>query len=124
MKIKIIADLNIVPYCRPMVNTKTKTLYNPEKYTAFKKQLGMIAKAQMQGRKPIKGAFKFSADFFKVSNANVLNKKFGDVDNFVKSVLDALTGICYEDDAQCVELGTIRKFKSKNPKIIITIEEV
>jgi len=123
MKIEITADLNIVPYCRPRINSMTKAVYNPEKYTAFKNQLAMIAKAQMQGKPPIKGAFKLSADFFKVSSANILNKKFGDTDNFVKSVLDALTGICYVDDAQCVELGTIRKFKSKNPKIIITIEE-
>ena len=53
-----------------------------------------------------------------------MNKNFGDLDNFIKSVMDSLNGICYEDDAQCVEFTRCRKFKSDEPKIIITIEEV
>lgn len=44
-----------------------------------------------------------------------------DVDNFNKLVLDAMTGIVYEDDSQIVEL-TIRKgYDKENPRIEVDI---
>ena len=38
--------------------------------------------------------------------------------------MDALNGICFVDDAQCVEFKRCRKFKSDQNKIVIKIEEV
>ena len=121
--IKITADLKIIPFNRPRFSRLSRAVFNSKKYSEFKTALGFIAKTQMQGQEPIKGAFKISADFYKPSAQNILNKNFGDLDNFLKSVLDSLEGICYVNDAQCVEFKTIRKFKSDKPKIIITIEE-
>ena len=120
-QIKIVADLNIVPFNRPRFGGSAHHCYNSQRYSTFKEQLGMIAKVQMQGREPINTAFKISVDFFKVSKASLLTKTFGDIDNFLKSVLDALNGICYTDDSLCVEVERVRKFKSNNPKIIIGI---
>lgn len=122
MKIQITADLNVVPFPRP--NSNGKHRYNPTRYTEFKNALGFIAKAQMKGREPIVGPFKISAEFYKKSSQNLLHKTFGDLDNFLKAVLDSLNGICYADDAQCVEFCKVKKFKSDSPKIIIKIEEV
>ena len=119
--IKFTADLNIVPFNRPRF--KNGRGFNSPRYSAFKENLAYKARAAMEGRKPIKGAFKISIDFYKKSRQNILNKSFGDLDNFIKSVMDSLNGICYEDDAQCVEFTSCRKFKSDIPKIEITIEE-
>lgn len=121
--IEIEANINIVGFMRPQFS-RHKVVFNPEKYSNFKKALGLIAKAEMQGRNPIEGAFKISVDFYKESRYKRTTRQFGDLDNFLKSVLDALNGICYVDDAQCVEIGQCRKFKGKEPKIIIRIEEV
>ena len=122
MTIRIEADLNVIPFDRPRFNRGK--VFNSKRYTDFKNSLGLIAKKEMQGRDPIQGAFKLSAEFYKKSAQDVLNKNFGDLDNFLKTLLDSLNGICFVDDAQCVEFGRIRKFKSDCPKIIIEIEEV
>lgn len=119
--IEIKADLNIVPFNRPRFNKGL--VFNSARYSSFKETLGLIAKAAMQGRKPITGAFKISIDFYKKSTQRLLSKNFGDLDNFIKAVLDSLNGICFVDDAQCVEFSNCRKFKADKPKIIIKIEE-
>ena len=119
--IKIVADLNIIPFNRPRF--KNGRGFNTPKYSAFKENLAYKALEVMNGRKPIKGAFKMSIDFYKKSKQNILHKNFGDLDNFIKSVMDSLNGICYDDDAQCIEFSSCRKFKSDKPKIIISIEE-
>lgn len=122
MLIKFTADLNVVPFNRPRFRNGRG--FNSARYSAFKENLGYKARAAMEGREPIKGAFKISIDFYKKSRQNVLKKTFGDLDNFIKAVMDACNGICYVDDAQCVEFTRCRKFKSDKPKIVITIEEV
>ena len=111
-----------MPFNRPRF--KNGRGFNSPRYTAFKENLGYKARAAMKGREPIKGAFKISIDFYKKSTQRILSKTFGDLDNFIKAVMDALNGICYVDDAQCVEFTRCRKFKSDEPKIVITIEEV
>lgn len=120
--IKFTAELQIVSFPRP--STKGKRRYNPKRYTEFKNALGFIALAEMKGREQISGAFKISATFYKKSRYKVTDQKFGDVDNFVKSVLDALQGICYKNDSQCVDFGKSKKIKSNNPRIIIELQEV
>lgn len=122
MTIKFTVEINIVPFDRPRF--KNGRVFNSTKYTAFKEALGFIARAAMKGREPISGAFKISIDFYKKSNQNIIKSNFGDLDNFIKSVMDSLNGICYIDDAQCVEFTRCRKFKSDKPRIEILIEEV
>lgn len=46
-----------------------------------------------------------------------------DSDNVAKSILDALNGIAFHDDAQVAEL-TVSKFYALYPKAIVTIEEL
>ena len=122
MTIKFTAEINVVPFDRPRF--KNGRVFNSAKYTAFKETLGFIARAAMEGREPITGAFKISIDFYKKSNQNILKSNFGDLDNFIKAVMDACNDICYVDDAQCVEFTRCRKFKSDKPRIEITIEEI
>lgn len=47
----------------------------------------------------------------------------GDVDNFLKSVADALNGVCYTDDCQIV-CATVNKIWSETAKAEVTIREV
>ena len=122
MTIRIEADLNVIPFNRPRFGRGK--VFNSKRYSDFKNSLGLIAKKEMQGREPIQGAFILSAVFYKKSRYKVTDQKFGDTDNFVKSVLDALQGICYKNDSQCVDFGRSKKIKSENPRIIIELEEV
>lgn len=46
-----------------------------------------------------------------------------DIDNVVKGVFDALTGIAWEDDRFVVDLRTFKRY-SHNPGIVVTIKQV
>ncbi len=45
---------------------------------------------------------------------------FGDVDNLLKTVMDALTGVCYDDDRFVIS-ASISKLKSESPKLSIRV---
>lgn len=63
------------------------------------------ARAAMQGRPPSIGPVQVAAIFAVAPPKRTkLVAPRGDVDKFARSVLDALTGICYLDDSQVVEL--------------------
>lgn len=45
-----------------------------------------------------------------------------DLDNRVKPLLDALTGICYDDDKQVAEIHLVRDLDRGNPRVELTVE--
>jgi Holliday junction resolvase RusA-like endonuclease len=45
-----------------------------------------------------------------------------DIDNYEKSVLDAMNGVVYNDDAQIVILRHIKRY-SRNPRVFVRISE-
>ena len=96
MTIKFTAPLEPVPFKRPRFNGRF--VFNDSSYSAFKDALGLIAQKAMNGRAPLSGAIKISVTVSR--NRNPATRNFGDADNHLKSVLDALNGICYVDDAQ------------------------
>jgi len=116
--IKIVAPLDSVPFKRVAGNLRK---YNDPRYRAFKDALGYYALAAMQGRNPFSGAVKLSVDVYKPKPQSIISRNWGDLDNHVKSVMDALTGICYDDDRQITEIHA-RKFFGL-PNIIIALEE-
>ena len=75
----------------------------------------------MKGKPPLSEKLKVNVKIFK--NVKVDSKRFGDGDNHLKAVFDALNGIVWEDDSQIVK-GTFEKFKDKDPHLIIEIERI
>jgi len=51
-------------------------------------------------------------------------KRVTDIDNFNKLVLDALTGIVYEDDSQIMELSITKGYDKENPRVELEIIEL
>tara|TARA_R110002033_G_scaffold136457_2_gene175948 strand:- start:1107 stop:1514 length:408 start_codon:yes stop_codon:yes gene_type:complete len=56
-------------------------------------------------------------------NAPTWHTSRGDIDNYVKLVLDALNGVFYNDDSQVCHLKTIKKYSS-NPRTVVKIKGV
>jgi crossover junction endodeoxyribonuclease RusA len=46
-------------------------------------------------------------------------RKAGDLDNYLKVLLDALNGILYEDDSAIVEICCFRYDDAKNPRVVV-----
>jgi len=51
-------------------------------------------------------------------------KRERDIDNFSKLLLDALTGIVYEDDSQIVSLTITKAYDKENPRVDVEIHTV
>ena len=51
-------------------------------------------------------------------------RKSGDLDNYLKSLLDALKGIAFIDDAQVVELHGYLRDDKDDPRVNVIITEV
>lgn len=117
--IKIVAPIKPVPFKRPDSNGKRR--YDKGYYREFKELLGWIAKKAMGERKPLTGAISAQITIHK-KRRGILKSQWGDIDNFVKAVFDALNGICFEDDAQVKRL-TAEKFYG-SPKVSICLEEI
>ncbi len=118
LKIKFTAELEPVPFKRVMQNGKRR--FNDRRYSDFKDILAHVAKIYV--RSPLKGNIKISVDFFKLKPKNISSRLWGDLDNHLKSVLDALNGIAYLDDCQVVQISGSKNFGE--PKIMITLEAV
>ena len=114
--INILADVEPVPFKR-VAGKRQK--FTPKRYADFKDQLGFIAKAAMNGRAPLDGAVKIDVTIFRNINPTSLN--FGDADNHLKAVADALNGICYLDDRQITDAHVT--LERGTPRIIIQLEE-
>ena len=119
--IEIFAELDPIPLARPRLNTKTRQAYYPRRSQHFKKALAYISKAQMKDKPPLAGKLKVDIELCR--NCKIDSKRYGDVDNHLKAIFDALNGITFTDDAQIVSV-LCTKFKGKEPYIRIIIEEI
>ncbi|MBR6887012.1 MAG: RusA family crossover junction endodeoxyribonuclease [Selenomonadaceae bacterium] len=118
--IKIDAHLEPVPFPRP--SSRGRQRFNPPRYSEFKDALGYYAKLAMAGREPLTGAIKLRADFYKRKPKNPTSRNWGDADNHLKAVMDALNGICYLDDRQITDARATKHFGE--PHISIELEEL
>ena len=57
-----------------------------------------------------------------MENGEIRPTKAPDFDNIGKVVCDSLNKIAYRDDAQVVD-AQVRKFYSRNPRVVVTIQE-
>ena len=80
----------------------------------MKEAMGWEAKAQYKG-KPLVGDLRVHIDMY------VPDRKRRDLDN-IKGVLDALTGILWEDDSQIVDCRTIKVLSPDDPRFEIGVE--
>lgn len=110
-------------------------MYDPPKVSKFKKQLHLLACSQYKGE-PLEGALSVKIKFYRhvqksISKKERVKRLSGahrpivkpDLDNYIKSTLDALNGVIWADDNEIVELQA-HKFYSDNPRIELTVHEL
>ncbi len=123
-----------IPY-EPTPKARARTFLRNGKYMSFTPSKTVNAEQFIraclieQGIRPIENqAVRLIIDFYLKRPATLPKKvlepiKRPDIDNLVKTVLDALNGYAFKDDSQIVML-TANKYYGDPPHIDITIMEV
>lgn len=130
MTIEIYIPGNPVPQGRPKFARRGQhvTTYDPDKSRDWKNYVRLCAAEDV--KEPFgKGVpLTISAQFHMVRPASISEKRRPfptvkpDVDNLIKGVKDALTGICWIDDAQVVAVHASKHYSDK-PGTYIRITE-
>lgn len=120
MKLRI--DINPVPASRPRVS-RFGTYYGPV-YRKFKTAIAALLTDMAVAAKTFKDKpLNVKVDcVIKRPKTSVLDAPRGDVDNYAKSVLDALNGVLWDDDDQILKLTVTKRFTRQDEDGHILLE--
>ncbi|QCQ05117.1 RusA family crossover junction endodeoxyribonuclease [Ligilactobacillus animalis] len=133
----VIFEIEPIEQARPRATRfgRTIRMYDPPKVSKFKKELYHLAKELYHGDRA-DGALEVEISFYRPVQKSLSKKERArrlsgehrptikpDLDNYIKSALDALNGILWTDDARIVDLRA-HKYYSDRPRIEITVREL
>ena len=134
---KLVFEIEPVEQARPRATRMGRgiRLYDPKKVSVYKKQLAMMCKFQYK-QAPLTGPLMVELNFFRHIQSSISKKERGlrlsgshrpvvkpDTDNYVKSTLDGLNGLLWEDDNQIVDL-VAHKYYSDKPRVEIEVTKL
>ena len=134
---KLTFEIEPVEQARPRATRMGRgiRLYDPKKVSVYKKQLAMMCKFQYKDQ-PLSGQLTVNLKFYRHVQSSVSKKErklrlIGahrptvkpDVDNYIKSTLDGLNGLLWEDDNQIVKI-VAEKYYSEHPRIEIEVRDL
>ncbi|SDN53479.1 RusA family crossover junction endodeoxyribonuclease [Limosilactobacillus mucosae] len=135
--IKLILPIEPVAQARPRARRFGKgiRLYDPPKTAKFKRSLHKLAKASYHG-KPLDGELEVTIIFGRAVQKSISKKErklrlLGrhrpivkpDLDNYIKSTLDALTGVLWVDDNAIVKMVAEKRYMEQ-PRIEIEVRSM
>lgn len=113
--------------------------YDPKKVAKFKKDVGEYVIGEMNARnlkrfngKPLKVILKIFRPIQQSISNRERSKRLShvhrpqvksDLDNYIKSILDALNGIIWDDDRNIVSI-VADKYYAEDPRIEIEVEDI
>lgn len=133
----MILHIEPVEQARPRATHRGRhiTMYDPTKVKKFKKELSQLVRSQYKDE-PLDGMLEVEISFYRQVQKSLSKKERArrlsgehrptvkpDLDNYIKSTLDALNGILWTDDARIVDLHA-HKYYSDDPHIEITVTEL
>ena len=133
----MILHIEPVEQARPRATRYGRSIrvYDPPKVSKYKKQLARLARSQYKDE-PLDGMIEVEISFYRQVQKSLSKKERArrlsgehrptvkpDLDNYIKSTLDALNGILWTDDARIVDLHA-HKYYSDRPRIEITVREL
>ncbi len=121
---------NAVAKGRPRVAMRGKhpVVYTPTKTREWENLIKLAAAGKVKGL--MTGPIAIYVAFFLLRPKSLSRKvcdhvKRPDLDNLFKSVLDALSGVVFENDSQVVEIKAYKYYSIESrPRVSITVEEV
>lgn len=134
---KLVFEIEPVEQARPRATRMGRgiRLYDPKKVSVYKKQLAMMCKFQYK-QAPLTGPLMVELNFFRHIQSSISKKERAlrlsgsrrpvvkpDTDNYIKSTLDGLNGLLWEDDNQIVDL-VAHKYYSDKPRVEIEVTQL
>ena len=134
---KLVFEIEPVEQARPRATRMGRgiRLYDPKKVSVYKKQLAMMCKFQYK-QAPLTGPLMVELNFFRHVQSSVSKKERKlrlsgshrpivkpDTYNYIKSTLDGLNGLLWEDDNQIVDL-IAHKYYSDKPRVEIEVVKI
>lgn len=117
-RIRIRIDGEPIPAARPRFSGRH--CYQPKRNVEYREVVQQAARSAMDGRKPLSG--EVSAVIKLYRRFKTTARIFGDLDNHLKALLDALNGTAFEDDRQVVRCLVEKHTDAKNPRAEIELE--
>ena len=123
---KLTIPIDTPPQGRPRFNRKGFA-YDAEKSRSFKIECAQLILEQIRGQEKFTGAVKVTLRIYRPAakfKKGVMSAKYGDIDNLVKAIFDAITmtGAVWKDDRQVIEMHAW-KLLAEEPHVELTIEE-
>ena len=112
-------QIDAVPQGRPRFY-RGRT-YDPPKSKQFKKDLALMVNS-LDNSAFFTGELKLKIEIYR-DKKSVTSRRYGDIDNLTKAILDGLTGILWQDDSQITDLH-VTKHLAQTPHILIEVKEV
>ena len=112
--IHLIVNTRPIAKARPRFSRKSGSVYTPKKTGAFEYMIAIEARKQLVT--PMMGALKVKIVFSFIrakSNKQKHHIIKPDIDNLVKSTLDALNKIAFKDDCQVVSMQVEKNYADK-----------
>ena len=117
-RIRIVVQAEPVPLARARFSGRH--CYQPKRNREYREVVQQAARLAMNGAEPLKGEVSAVIKLYRRFKPTARN--YGDCDNHLKALLDALNGTAFEDDRQIVRC-LVEKFTDKgNPRKEIELE--
>ena len=106
-----------IPLARPRV--VHGHAYLPARSRDYRTVIQQAAQVAMNQFEPMTGRLFCNLEFYRKFKDDARN--FGDADNHLKAILDALNGIVYHDDAQIVDIAVKKRQDKTEPRVVVDI---
>ena len=103
---KISFSVDTKPYSQPRPRVVHGHAFEPKNVAEYKQTIAIVGRAAMRGRPLFSSSCAVAVTIRR--NIDICSRNFGDVDNHVKAVLDAINGVCYTDDRLVVSVIAIK----------------
>lgn len=121
---KITVPIDAIPQGRPRFYNSAAV--DPPKSRQFKKDLSQLVSLLRTNSAIYTGELKVELHIYRQASKfkkGVTSKRYGDIDNLVKGIFDALTGVLWQDDKQISSLY-VTKNLADTPCVEIEVEEI
>lgn len=110
--------LECTPRPAPRIRGSKKTFYNVKWYAEYLLQLKVQLEKQLPAYKSA-DEIELNVTFFK--NKGTTSRAFGDIDNLLKGLFDAMNDLVFKDDSQIVKV-TAQKVHTMTQGILVCIK--